>query len=108
MVRMTESGCDRLQPSRAIQVQIGGVSLEEWLRRAFPVREQLEKLRGWRERMAPAFRRTYSAGRLLFQVVGVAGYAGYFASMHTLMRVVSGTLMAGAWYAIYRAKGVGQ
>jgi hypothetical protein len=42
---------------------------------------------------------------LLFQVVGVAGYAGYFASMHTFMRLLSGALMAGTWYVIYRIRG---
>ena len=62
-------------------------------------------MRSWRELLSPRFRRAYSAGQLLFQVVGVAGYAGYFASMHTLMRLLSGVLMAGTWYAIYRIKG---
>jgi hypothetical protein len=53
-------------------------------------------------------RRVYSAGRLLFQVIGCAGYAGYFVSMHTFMRVLSGALMAGTWYAIYRIKGAAE
>ena len=39
---------------------------------------------------------------------GAAGYAGYFASMHTFLRVLSGTLMAGTWYVIYRIKGTTQ
>ena len=80
-------------------------SLEERLEEALPLKEQLDRVRGWRERVLPDLRRVVSAGRLLFQVVGVAGYAGYFVGMHTLMRVVSGTLMAGVWYAIYRVKG---
>ena len=65
-------------------------------------------MRSWCERLSPKFRRACSAGQLLFQVVGAAGYAGYFASMHTLMRLLSGALMAGTWYAIYRIKGAAQ
>ncbi len=107
MIRMTEIGFEQgLQPSRAIQAERGEVGLEERLEQATPIKEQLDRLRGWRERLSPEFRRAGSAGRLLFQVVGVAGYAGYFASMHTLMRLLSGALMAGTWYAIYRIKGV--
>lgn len=70
-----------------------------------PLNAHLDRLRLWRERLSPSLRRAGSAGQLLFQVVGAAGYAGYFVSMHTLMRVFSGALMAGAWYAIYRIKG---
>jgi hypothetical protein len=89
-------------------------SLETRLEQATPIKQQLDAARGWRGFRAwrgwkkPDFRRAFSAGRLLFQVVGVAGYAGYFVSMHTLMRVFSGALMAGAWFAIYRIKGSGQ
>ncbi len=79
------------------------MSIEEHLAQA--IKKQLDRVRGGRERLSPRFRRAYSAGRLLFQIVGAAGYAGYFASMHTLMRLVSGALMAGTWYLIYRIKG---
>jgi hypothetical protein len=88
--------------------------LETRLEQAAPIKQQLDAARSWRGFRAwgrwkkPDFRRAYSAGRLLFQVIGVAGYAGYFVSMHTLMRVFSGALMAGAWFAIYRIKGSGQ
>ncbi len=81
-------------------------SLEERLPQAILIREQLDRLGNWRERLSPGFQQVWSSGRLLFQVVGAAGYAGYFVSMHTLMRVVSGVLMAGTWYAIYRIKGL--
>ena len=75
------------------------------LRLAVPgLRRVRECARGWVDRMPAEFRRACSAGRLLFQVVGVAGYAGYFASMHTLMRVVSLGLVAGAWYSVYWIK----
>jgi hypothetical protein len=79
-------------------------SLETRLEQATPIKEQLDRVRNWRERWRPNGRRAYSAGQMLFQIVGVAGYAGYFVSMHTLMRVVSGALMASAWYAIYKIK----
>ena len=109
MIRMTENGFEqRWQPSRAIQAERGEVSLGERLGQATPIQEQLDSVRRWRERLSPKFRRACSAGQLLFQVVGAAGYAGYFASMHTLMRLLSGALMAGTWYAIYRIKGAGQ
>ncbi len=91
-----------MPPSRAIEAERVEASFEERLAQA--IKKQLERMRGWRERLSPRFRRGYSAGRLLFQVVGVAGYAGYFVSMHTLMRLVSGALVAGTWYAIYRIK----
>ena len=104
MIGMTENGFEpRLQPSRTIQAERGEVSLEERFERATQIKEQLDSVR---ERLSPKFRRACSAGQLLFQVVGAAGYAGYFASMHTLMRLLSGALMAGTWYAIYRIKGV--
>jgi hypothetical protein len=83
-------------------------SLETRLGQAAPIKRRLDAARAWRGWKKPDFRRAYSAGRLLFQVLGVAGYAGYFVSMHTLMRVFSGALMAGAWFAIYRIKGSGQ
>jgi hypothetical protein len=109
MIGMTENGFEqRWQPSRAIQAERGAVSLEERLEQATPIKEQLDSVRSWRERLSPKFRRAFSAGQLLFQVVGAAGYAGYFASMHTLMRLLSGALMAGTWYAIYRIKGAAQ
>ena len=107
MIGMTENGFEpRLQPSRTIQAERGEVSLEERFERATQIKEQLDSVRSWCGRPLPKFRRACSAGQLLFQVVGAAGYAGYFASMHTLMRVLSGALMAGTWYAIYRIKGV--
>ncbi len=106
MIPMTENGFDRRwQGSRAIEAGLHEVSLEERVEQAAVIKEQLDDLRSW---CSPNFRRAYSAGQLLFQVIGAAGYAGYFASMHTLMRLFSGALMAGAWYVIYRVKGGGQ
>ncbi|MGO9074793.1 MAG: hypothetical protein ACLQEI_11630 [Terriglobales bacterium] len=103
----TENGLEQgLPPTPVIEVERGEVSFEERLAQA--VKERLDRVRSWRERLSPRFRRACSAGQLLFQVVGVAGYAGYFASMHTLMRFVSGALMAGTWYVIYRIKGPNQ
>lgn len=61
----------------------------------------VERARNWNDRLPAELRRVLLAGRLLFQVVGLAGFAGYFASMHLLMRVVSLGLVAGAWYAVY-------
>jgi len=91
-----------LQSLPAIKPEPSGVVLEEWCRRALPrVKVFLEWVRKRREQLPPEFRRASSAGRLLFQVLGVAGYAGYFVAMHTLMRVVSLVLVSGAWYAIY-------
>jgi hypothetical protein len=98
-----------LQPSRTIQAERGEVSLEERLEQAIPIiKEHLDRARSWRERLSPKFRRACSAGQLLFQVVGAAGYAGYFVSMHTFMRLFSGALMAGTWYVVYRIKGAAQ
>jgi len=80
-------------------------SLEMQLEQSIPVEQRQDDLgvnQRWRK---PDLRRAYSAGQLLFQVVGVAGFAGYFVSMHTLMRVFSGILLAGTWYAIYKVKG---
>ena len=109
MIGMTENGFEqRWQPSGAIQAEHGVASLEERLEQAILIKEQLDSVRRWRERLSPKFRRAFSAGQLLFQVVGAAGYAGYFASMHTLMRLLSGALMACTWYAIYRIKGAAQ
>jgi hypothetical protein len=106
MIGMTENGFEHgLQPSRAIQAERGEVSLEQRFEQVTQIREQLDSVRSWCGRLLPKFRRACSAGQLLFQVVGAAGYAGYFASMHTLMRLLSGALMAGTWYAIYRIKG---
>ncbi len=99
----TENGLEQgLPPTPVIEVERGEVSFEERLAQA--ILKRLDRVRSWRERLSPRFRRACSAGRLLFQVVGVAGYAGYFVSMHTLMRLVSGALVAGTWYAIYRIK----
>jgi hypothetical protein len=83
----------------------GGMRLLESVERAIPMQERLDSMRSWREEWSPTLRRSWSAGQLLFQFVGVAGYAGYFVSMHVFMRVLSGSLMAGAWYAIYRIRG---
>ena len=85
---------------RTIETTVG-----TYLEPAVANKQQPKSEHGWRKRVSPDFGRAYSAGRLLFQVVGVTGYAGYFVSMHTLMRVFSATLMAGAWYAIFRIKG---
>jgi hypothetical protein len=106
---MTENELDqRLQPSQSIMAERGKVSFENGLEQGILFREQMDALRGWRERLSPKCRRACAAGQLLLQLVGAAGYAGYFAGMHTFMRVVSGSLMAGAWYAIYRVKGTSQ
>ncbi len=105
MIRATENGFEQpLRPSQATPAERGEMSLEERLQQAIPIKNQLDSMRSWREQLSPKFRRAYSAGQLLFQVIGAAGYAGYFASMHTFMRFVSGALMAGTWYAIYRFK----
>jgi len=105
MIPTTENGFEqRFPPSRAILAERGKVSYEERLEQATQIQKQLDSLRSWRERLSPKFRRAGSAGRLLFQIVGAAGYAGYSASMHTLMRLFSGALMAGTWYAIYKIK----
>lgn len=82
----------------------GDLSFEHRLGEAILIKEQLDRVRSWRGRLSPRLQRAYSSGQLLFQIVGAAGYAGYFASMHTLMRIVSGALMAASWYAIYRIK----
>lgn len=105
---MTENELDQRVPPPSIQAGRGKVSFEDGLERGILFREQLDELRGWRERLSPKWRRACSAGQLLLQLVGAAGYAGYFASMHTFMRVVSGSLMAGAWYVIYWVKGTTQ
>jgi hypothetical protein len=85
----------RLRPLSAIPAERGELR---------PERVERPGARVGREGLSPDFRRACSAGQLLFQVVGVAGYAGYFASMHTFMRLLSGALMAGTWYAIYKIK----
>jgi hypothetical protein len=106
IIRMAENELDqRLQPSESVLADRGKVSFGDGLEQGILFREQLDALRGWRERVSPKCRRAWAAGQLLLQLVGAAGYAGYFSSMHTFMRVVSGSLMAGAWYAIYRIKG---
>jgi hypothetical protein len=111
MIPLTDNGLQ--QPLQASQAERPDAALEQHLRPATAIavtaiKEQLDRLFNWRERLSPKVRRALSAGRLLFQVVGAAGYAGYFASMHTFLRVLSGTLMAGTWYVIYRIKGTTQ
>ena len=81
-----------------------GMAIEAQFERALPLKDQIERFRSWRPALPPRLRRISSAGRLLFQFIGFAGYAGYFASMHSLMRVSSATLLLGTWYAIYRMK----
>jgi len=98
----------RFDPSPTTRTDFDRISLEDRLGQAAAIREQLDSLRAWKARLSPKVQRAWSAGRLLFQVVGAAGYAVYFVSMHTLMRVVSGALMAGTWYAIYRFREVGR
>jgi len=88
----------------SMPVERNAMALEYQLERAIPLKELLDTARAWRKQLSPRFRRACSAGQLLFQVLGIAGYAGYFASMHALMRVVSGALVAGTWYAIYKMK----
>jgi hypothetical protein len=95
----------RFRPSRANLAGRGAASLEEHLEQAIPIKEELDRVRSWGERLSPKVLRAWSAGRLLFELVGVAGYVGYFVSMHTFMRLFSGALMAGTWYLIYRVKG---
>jgi len=94
-IRMTESGFQqRSQPSPAIPAGGGATSFAERLEQTVPIQEQLERVRNWSQRLLPSdFRRACCAG-----------YAGYFVSMHTFMRVLSGALMAGTWYAIYKIK----
>jgi hypothetical protein len=99
------AGAAYLEPAVAEHTRTAG-SLEARLPQAIHIREQLDRVRSWQERLSPGFQRAFSSGKLLFQVVGAAGYAGYFVSMHALMRIVSGALMAGTWYAIYRIKGL--
>ena len=95
----------RLRPLPAVHAERGGrLRPEERGERAAAIDRHFDSERSWRDGLSPDFRRACSAGQLLFQVVGVAGYAGYFASMHTFMRLFSGALMAGTWCAIYRIK----
>ncbi|MGA3089585.1 MAG: hypothetical protein ABSD75_13295 [Terriglobales bacterium] len=106
---MTENGFDeRTQPLRINQAERGAVSLGGHREQATPIQEPLDRVRAWHERLSPKFHRACSAGRLLLQVIGAAGYAGYFATMHTFMRLLSGALMAGTWYVIYRIQGADQ
>jgi hypothetical protein len=107
MVRKTVNEFEqRMYGMQSIPARLTEVSLDRRLEQAAPIKPQLDSTRRWRQRLSPKFRRVLSAGSLLFQVVGIAGYAGYFVSMHTLMRVVSGVLVAATWYAIYRIKGL--
>ncbi|MGB9195857.1 MAG: hypothetical protein WCB53_02910 [Terriglobales bacterium] len=92
---------DRPESSRS---EHSGMWLEEHLERSIALKEHFDSLRGWRKGWSLKVRRIYSSGQLLFEVLGVAGYAGYFAAMHTLMRLCSAVLLGGTWYAIYRAK----
>jgi len=106
MIRRMENQFERwLQTGRPNQTAPEKMRLGKRFELAIPLQQLLDNMRSWRDRLSPEPRRIYSAGQLLFQVIGVAGYAGYFASMHTLMRLVSGVLVAGTWYAIYRIKG---
>ena len=98
----------RFDSSAEAATDFSRLSLEDRLGEAVAIRDQLDRLRGCRARVALRFQPALAAARLLFEVVGAAGYAGYFVSMHTLMRVVSGALMVGTWYAIYRFKGMGR
>jgi hypothetical protein len=104
MISTTMISTTGLQPSPAIQPEPGAIGRADSLDPPIPPEQQFDQARSWRERLSPEFRRVFGAGQLLFQVVGVAGYAGYFASMHIFMRLLSAALMAGAWYAIYRFK----
>jgi hypothetical protein len=127
MIGMRENGFgQRWQPSRAAQAEGSKVGLEarpeevrlnearlkeERLEQVTPLtpgNQQIDNLRSGREQLSPKLRRAWSAGQLLFQVVGVAGFAGYFIAMHTFLRLFSGALMAGTWYLIYRVKGSAQ
>jgi hypothetical protein len=106
MTSMAENEFEqRLHSTQRIPLPHTDLSFERRLNEAVLIKEQLDRVRSWRGRLSPKMRRVYSSGQLLFQIVGAAGYAGYFASMHTLMRIVSGVLMASSWYAIYRIKG---
>ncbi|MGH9641533.1 MAG: hypothetical protein ACRD3Q_03835 [Terriglobales bacterium] len=93
---------------RSMPMERSTMALDYQLERAIPLKELLDSMRGWHKRLSPRFGRACSAGKLLFQVIGIAGYAGYFASMHALMRVASGALVAGTWYAIYKMKSAAQ
>ena len=98
---------ERLRPFPvipAIPMERGDLGQKRF-EQVLPIKQQFDRLQSWRERLSPEFRRACSSGQLLFQIVGVAGYAGYFASMHMFMRSLSaGTLMAGTWYAIYKIR----
>ena len=88
----------------ALSTQRSGMAAEAQFERALPLKDVIERYRAWRPNLPTRFRRVLSAGRLLFQFIGFAGYAGYFASMHSLMRISSAALLAGTWYAIYKMK----
>jgi len=110
VLQMPESELERrllwrptIQP-KAFAAKRAEIDLKKRPEQAVPIKQRLQSARNLPQRWSPDLLRARSAGRLLFQVVGIAGYAGYFASMHTLMRVFSSVLLAGAWYAIYRVK----
>ena len=65
----------RLRPFPAIPAERGELRREGRLEQALPVDGHFESVRSWREGRSPDFRRACSAGQLLFQVVGIAGYA---------------------------------
>ena len=92
-------------PWTSIQTERGGLGPEDQLEKAIALRQRLENLRGWGVRLSARSRRICSSGQLLFQVVGIAGFAGYFVAMHWLMRLFSGVLMGATWYGIYKIKG---
>lgn len=102
-IRMSENGFEQpLRLSPVIPAKPREIGPWASLEQAIPMKEQFDRLRSWL--LSPRLSRAGSAARLLFQFVGIAGYAGYFASMHTFMRVLSGAMMAGAWFAIYKIK----
>jgi len=105
MLRTPVNGLDpSLPPPLPIPVNPVELSLDNRLAPALPSKQQLDGVLSWRERLSPDVRRGYSAACLLFQLVGFAGYAGYFVAMHSLMRCISSALMLAGWYGIFWLK----
>lgn len=46
--------------------------------------------------------KAFEATRTTFGILGAAGYAGYLASMHIVMAILSASAMSLTWFAVYR------
>lgn len=46
--------------------------------------------------------RIWESGKLLFSILGAAGYAGFLASMHFTLAIFSLSLVGATGYGIYR------